>query len=371
MQGLPAAEDPAFLSSQLITCLGNKRALLDLIGEGVEKASARLGGRRLSALDAFSGSGVVSRFFKRYSKQLYVNDIEDYARIASDCFLANRSAFPSAEFAEARAFLERRLSEPLVDGGIVARLYAPIDDEDIRPGERVFYTRRNARYLDTARLAIGELPGYLQPFFLGPLISEASVHANTSGVFKGFYKDPGTGLGRFGGRKGDALSRIKGEISLAPPVLSRHECDVFVLQGDANSLGGRLPGLDLAYLDPPYNQHPYGSNYFMLNLLAKYEEPRAISRVSGIPHDWRRSDYNRAGAAAARLGELVAGLDAKFVLVSFNSEGFIGQGEMEAILGREGKVEILERKYNAFRGSRNLGGRGLHVREYLYILEKN
>ena len=31
--------------------------------------------------------------------------------------------------------------------------------------------------------------------------------------------------------------------------------------------------LDLAYFDPPYNQHPYGSNYFMLNLLVHYRRP--------------------------------------------------------------------------------------------------
>ena len=38
-------------------------------------------------------------------------------------------------------------------------------------------------------------------------------------------------------------------------------------------LAADLPPLDLVYLDPPYNQHPYGSNYFMLNLLVDYRAP--------------------------------------------------------------------------------------------------
>jgi adenine-specific DNA-methyltransferase len=57
-------------------------------------------------------------------------------------------------------------------------------------------------------------------------------------------------------------------------------------------------------------------------------------------------------------------------MISFNSEGFIGIDEMRTILGKAGKVEVLETKYNTFRGSRNLKNREIHVKEYLYLLEK-
>jgi len=53
----------------------------------------------------------------------------------------------------------------------------------------------------------------------------ASVHANTAGVFKGFYKDRRTQVGRFGGSGQDALARILGQVRIVPPVLSRFECD--------------------------------------------------------------------------------------------------------------------------------------------------
>ena len=374
-EGAGIDEDPSFLQSQLITCLGNKRALLDLVGEGLAVVKERLGKERLDIYDAFSGSGVVSRYFKRHARRLYSNDLESYARAASACYLANREDFPEREYEAVFARMSEELGSGALyaggAGGIFSRLYAPADDQDIKAGERVFYTRRNALYLDAARRRIGALPPELRPFFLGPLLSEASVHANTAGVFKGFYKDASTGIGKFGGRKGDALCRILGDIKLERPVLSRFSCDVEVLQGDAAEVASRLPDLDLAYLDPPYNQHPYGSNYFMLNLLVDYEEPEAISRVSGIPRNWKRSAYNRPGEAAAALEALVAALRARFVLVSFNSEGFIAPEEMPGILGRHGRVGVVERKYNAFRGSRNLSGRGLHVSEYLYILEKD
>lgn len=365
-----AEEDEAYLTQQLITYLGNKRALLEFIGRGLARVKARLGKDRLSAFDVFSGSGAVSRYLKGHASLLIANDIERYAKVVGDCYLANRSEIDLGLLEELHDGMTRRLEDEPLRDGIVSGLYAPRDDADIRAGERVFYTSRNARYLDTARALIEEVPGPLRPFFLAPLLSEASVHANTSGVFKGFYKNAETGLGTFGGRKGDALSRIKGDIRLPFPVLSRFECETEVLNGDSNAVAASAREVDLAYLDPPYNQHPYGSNYFMLNLIVENRPPEAPSRISGIPADWRRSRYNKAPEAAAALAELVEALKARFLLVSFNSEGFIPRPEMERILGAAGKVEVMETRYNAFRGSRNLSGRSLHVQEYLYLVEK-
>jgi adenine-specific DNA-methyltransferase len=364
------AEDEAYLSQQLVTYLGNKRALLDFIGAGLSKAKARLGKDKLSAFDVFSGSGIVSRYLKAHSEFLVANDIEHYAEAINRCYLANRSALDIAKLKGLHEELTERLRGPL-PRGFISELYAPQDDADIKEGERAFYTSRNAMYLDGACRLIRELDEADRPFFMAPLLAEASVHANTSGVFKGFHKNAETGIGQFGGRKRDALPRIKGDIGLPFPLFSKFECEFQVLRGDASMAADSVSEVDLAYLDPPYNQHPYGSNYFMLNLLVDYEAPGETSRISGIPADWQRSRFNKAPEAAVALKELAEKLRARFLLVSFNSEGFISRGEMERILGGVGKVEVMETRYNAFRGSRNLKGRDLHVKEYLYLVEKN
>jgi adenine-specific DNA-methyltransferase len=364
-----AGEDPAYLGQQLITCIGNKRRLLDFIGRALEQVCLRLGQDRLTLFDVFSGSGVVSRFFKRRARLLVSNDLEPYSECINRCYLANRSELPLAELKKLHRRLLERLSGPR-QPGFIAELYAPRDEDRIRPGERVFYTPQNACYIDSARQYIGELSKELQPFFIAPLLSEASIHANTAGVFKGFYKDRATGIGRFGGVGEDALGRIRGNIALPFPIFSRFECPVEIHREDANTLIRRLPELDLAYIDPPYNQHPYGSNYFMLNLITRYERPAALSPVSGIPPSWNRSRYNRKREAAAALEELALNLKAKFLLVSYNSEGFIGREEMEALLSKTGKLTVLETCYNTFRGSRNLKQREIHLSEYLYLVEK-
>jgi adenine-specific DNA-methyltransferase len=370
------AENEAFLTRQLVTYIGNKRALLDFIGRGVQKVQKRLNKTRLSMFDVFSGSGIVARYFKRYSETLLVNDLEKYSAVINRCYLSNVSntsgagALPIGRLEEYHTGLLENLKEENLKKGMIAALYAPVDDNNIKAGERVFYTLRNAMYIDTARQLIDGIPLDYQKYFLAPLLSEASIHVNTSGVFKGFYKNRETGIGQFGGKHGDALARIKGGITLPFPVFSNYDCEVQVYNEDANSLIKKLPEVDLAYLDPPYNQHPYGSNYFMLNLILDYTWPENPSRVSGIPPDWKRSGYNKARHALSSLRELVSGIRARYVLLSFNSDGFTGRGEMETMLGSIGKTEVLETNYNVFRGSRNLRNRDIHVKEYLYLLEK-
>lgn len=367
---VPAAEDSDYLTRQLVTYIGNKRALLRPIGIAVERVKHRLGKKTLRAFDAFSGSGVVSRFLKAHSSLLISNDLEDYAAVIGRCYLCNRSAVRLDTISRTVEDLNARvMSEPL-SPGFIEEMYAPRDQSNITREDRVFYTRTNARRLDNYRRLIDTVPSQLRDMLLGPLLSETSIHANTAGVFKGFYKNRHTGTGQFGGSGSDALTRIMGEIRLEAPVLSNFECDCVVLQEDANEAARRLRNLDLAYVDPPYNQHPYGSNYFMLNLIVRYVRPARVSRVSGIPTGWRRSGYNARARSLPLLTDLLTTIDAPYLLVSFNDEGFITPAEMRAMLGSLGSVEVLETRYNAFRGSRNLNRRPVHVTEQLFLVER-
>jgi D12 class N6 adenine-specific DNA methyltransferase len=295
--------------------------------------------------------------------------LELYSQISNRCYLANVNAEFLADLRREYENLTREISRNL-RAGFIAELYAPANDDKILPGERAFYTRKNAVFIDTARELIAKMSADLQPFFIAPLLYEASNRANTSGVFKGFYKNK-QGVGQFGGEGKNALKRITSEISLPFPVFSAFKAPFEVYRRDANELARELDGVDLVYLDPPYNQHPYGSNYFMLNLIASYERPSEISAVSGIAKDWNRSAYNQKSRAAEAFFELVSRLKTKFALISYNCEGFISRTQFEENLAKFGRTKILEQRYNAFRGSRNLSKRNTHVTEFLYVLKKH
>jgi len=356
-----------YLEKQIITYIGNKRSLLDFIGYAYDYACKELNKTSLSCLDGFSGSGIVSRYFKeKGASKVISNDLELYCSIISKCYLSNKSEIDWELLSEEVSFLEEtklsgdtNFSYPT---GIIELYYAPEDDNNIQDFERVFYTNSNAKILDNTRARTSNI------HILAPLLSEASIKTNTGGVFKGFYKDSKTKIGKFGGTKEQALSRILSSINVQLPILSDHECEYEVFQQDTNTLDIEV---DFAYYDPPYNQHPYGSNYHMLNTLASYEEPLDMSEVAGIPKDWNRSDYNYKQKASTALDTLLQNNKAKITAISYNNEGFITPKEFETILGKYGSFIVLNQQYNTYRASRNLKDRNLYTTEYIYIVKNN
>ena len=362
-------ENPDYLATQVLTYLGNKRALLKFIGEGVAAVKKDLAKEKLTFFDAFSGSGIVSRYMKRHASSIIANDLELYSQIVNRCYLTNRSSVDAEDFDAVHAKWVRH-TQTHQSPGIISKLYAPADSANIKKGERVFYTHENAVMLDSARAAVDKVvPQKYFDLVMGPLLAEASIHPNTSGVFKGFYKNR-RGNGEFGGEGRNALTRICGKIELNKPVLSNFDCESTVLRGDTNEIVKEIPGVDLAYFDPPYNQHPYGSNYFMLNVLAENREPGDVSKVSGIPEGWNHSKYNKKKEAEQTFFELLAHTPAKYLMISYNSEGFIKYDRFMDFLKSLGDVRPVEIEYNAFRGSRNLRDRPLKVTEYLFVVRR-
>ncbi len=370
-ENIQIEENKDFLTTQLITYIGNKRKIIGEIEKEIELISEKSGKEKLVCTDLFSGSGIVARMLKRHSSKLIVNDLENYSSVINSCYLINKKDFPKDECEYLRKKIEDSCRLEKLPG-IISMNYAPQDDDNIKKGERVFYTHQNAVLIDTYRTLIDKFvpDEKLRKFFLAPLITEASVHVNTSGVFKGFYKDKNTGIGCFGAAGKNALSRIFGKIELKEPVFSNFESDLEIYQKDTVFLSKELKDLDIAYLDPPYNQHPYGSNYFMLNLILKNKLDVEISKISGITQGWNRSVFNKPYSALKSMEEIVSNLDSKFIVISYNSEGFISFNEMSEMLKKYGKLKTVEIAYNTFRGSRNLRNRDIHVSEYLFILEK-
>ena len=361
-------ENEKYLTEQIITYLGNKRKLLDNIATEVELAMSDLNLREAKICDLFSGSGVVARRLKQYASTLYANDLEQYSYVINDCYLSNEEDFNEEFYNEC---LNKILKEPLIEGDITLN-YAPKDDTNIQEGERAFYTHSNAMIIDTIRGAIEKhVPLSYRKYFIAPLLYEASVHANTSGVFKGFYKSKVKNVGKFGGEGENALERILGKIELKKPVFSNYASNVKLFQEDANVLVKHLKDLDITYIDPPYNQHPYGSNYFMLNTIINGKVEGEISDVAGIPKDWNKSVYNKKNEALKSFEQLVSDIDSKYLIISYNNEGFISFEEMTEMLSKYGTLTTKEIDYVAFRGSRNLKDRNIHTTEYLFVLKKN
>lgn len=359
------------MSDQVWTYIGNKRKLIDFVLSPIPDILKDLGKEKLVTADLFSGSGIVARNLKEYSSLLIANDLEGYSKIINESYLTNKCDFDEDEYNGYLNELLTLVKEHPIEG-VITKNYAPKDTNNIQHGERCFFTHENAVFIDSVRYYIDAcIPEHLKKFFLSRLLIGASIHNNTAGHMKSFYKSKETGIGKFGGEAENALVRIFGDIDMNAPCLSDSSCESIVFQEDANKLVRELKGLDVAYIDPPYNQHTYGSNYHILNTIVKNDIPKNISRVSGIPKGWNRSDYNKKNKAKSTFEGLIANIDAKYIIVSYSNEGFISTEDMKSILSKYGELEIKAKDYNTYRASRNLKNRNKYVEERLFILKKH
>jgi adenine-specific DNA-methyltransferase len=255
--------------------------------------------------------------------------------------------------------------------GFISKLYSPKNTLLPTAEERVFYTRENAMIIDTLLKYISTIEEDIKHYLLGPLIIKASINVNTAGVFRGFYKKDG--IGHFGGTGENALERILATIKLDKPVWSSSNCKTICYNSDINNLIMRFQDkeLDLIYLDPPYNEHPYGSNYFMLNLIAINREPTELSKISGIPKMWNKSAFNGRGSAYDTMLDLLRNClnKAKYTLISYNNEGLVTEDNWKTIFTELGcNVKKYQKEYDTYHGSRNLAGRNKTVLEIMYLI---
>lgn len=360
-----------FVKQPMLTCIGNKRKLVSHIRGILEEVAKTLGKEKLVLVDGFAGSTVVSREISSLAETLYTNDLELYSYTMAKCYLLTPSEGAKVRIQEHITAMNVLAEKGPYRRGILSRLYAPQNTQQIQLGERCFYTQENAQILDTLRAYIDTVEPELQAYCLAPLLVKASIHTNTAGVFKGFYKDGA--LGAFGGKGKHALSRILKPIRVDMPIWSPHTFTSCVSNKDINLLVKDLPSnIDCMYLDPPYNQHPYGSNYFMLNVLATNVEPTELSRVSGIPTNWNSSPYNTHAGALEAMKDLIQSglLKSKYLLISYNNEGILVEKDWKSLF--QGLVvKTYTILYDTYKGSRNLQDRSEKVLERMYLVSKN
>ncbi|CDR30649.1 DNA adenine methyltransferase [Acholeplasma oculi] len=356
--------------------MGNKRNLLSSINQVIidilNSEYQGVNREEIVMADLFSGSGVVARMMKTYAGKLHVNDFEEYSEIINQCYLTNKNDFNEGKFDD---LLEKVLNYKKVKNGIIRSNYSPKDDRNIVKDDRCFYTNDNAIRIDTYRRAIDKIvPNEMKKFFLAPLLYKASVHVNTGGMFKGFYKDKETKIGKFGGTNSDSLKRILGKITIEKPILSDFDSEVYIYKRDTNELIRDLPKIDIAYIDSPYNQHSYGSNYFMLNLILSNKMPDVeVSRVSGIPSNWKSSNYCKKSEALSSMEDLVRNLNASWILISYNSEGIISYSQMTEMLKKYGSLEpkeAIDIDYSKLKSGRSDKQIVKKNKEYIFVLKK-
>ena len=371
-----------YVFSQLIPYIGNKRKLLHLIADAVQSTGCKRG----TFADLFTGSTVVARWAKKQGFGVIANDWEPYAHEIARGTVVLNSPPEFKDLGGAHRVFELLNSLPPLRGYVATHL-CPADDEFPKPDcERMFFTRANGERIDAIReqLAIWERDGSIssdeRAYVLAALVYATSYASNTSGVFKGFHCG-------WGGHTKTALYRILATLTLLPPVLhdnhreNRAFCeDAGVLAANFAEAVGAHP--DIVYLDPPYNQHPYGSNYHVLNTVCLWDKPPLNPSIrvngkthdkSGIRKDWRidrRSSFNSSKEALPAFEKLLDCITSRWVLVSYSTDGNMPLNGLLTALAERGGLRIFTAAYKRYRVSTQRMSPKSHNVEFVAVLDQ-
>jgi adenine-specific DNA-methyltransferase len=306
------------------------------------------------------------------------NDWEPYALAINRCYIAcNRPPAFDALGGYEKA-IERLNGLPVKVGWVTEHL-CPRDDTnyDVR-ADRMFYMRKNGMRIDASRAQIAAwkdaslLSDAEEACLLAPLVYQACYRSNTSGVFKGFHNG-------WGGQTKTALYRIATDLHLDVPVFHDNGHENLVFCEDAQTLAERLVSeeIEIAYLDPPYNQHPYGSNYHVLNSVVLWDKPALSKQITrgtkaAIRLDWRterRSAYNYREEASAAYRRLLDAISARYILTSYSTDGTIPLEAMLQANVARGQVSLVMQGYKRYRvSSQRFSKKPMNV-EFVLVLD--
>lgn len=314
----------------MIKYIGSKRLLAPTIA-----AIARVLAPGGSAVDLFSGTTRVAQALKEAGLWVHANDTAWYSEVLARCYVG----------ADART----------VDRRHVAELLHHLDTLPPRPGyftetfcvrSRYVHPSNGAR-VDAIRDEIDSLALSMEnrAIALASLLEAADRVDSTTGLQMAYLKE--------------WAPRALGRLQLRMPRLLDGGGDVSRLP--ANDLAGTLPACDLAYVDPPYNQHSYRGNYHVWETLVRNDRPEVYG-VACKRTDCRveRSPYNSRRLFLPSLSDLLFRLKARWVLLSCSSEGYLSPAEaVELLRLRHDSVGMLEVDFRRYVGAQI----GIHNRQ--------
>ena len=332
----------------MIKYIGSKRRLVPLLLGVVD---ALPGVERV--LDLFSGTSRVSLALKQRGYAVTANDHNTYAWVLARCFVkadGDRVRDEALEHARALAALPPR----------------PGWFTDTYCNRARFFHPTNGARIEAAREAIRlwNLEEDLEAVLLVTLMLAADRVDSTTGVQMAYLKE--------------WAPRALNDLELRVPELLGGTGRAW--QMEAHEAAARAD-VDLAYLDPPYNQHSYRSNYHVWETLVRWDRPDTYG-VAQKREDCRteKSAFNSKPGILPALERALDALDCRYVLLSYNDEGHVPPDAMEAMLSSRGHWARLavdqERYVGAKIGIHNPKGEKvgrvgrLRNRELLYVLTK-
>lgn len=331
--------------------IGNK----ELITKDIENLLKKKGllDQNLIFFDAFCGTGAVADYFKS-DFDIKINDMITWSSLYSkgrvlskECDFNKLGFCPFEYLNKAEGFTK----------GFFYKNYSPAESS------RMYFTPENAGRIDYLRAQIelwrndNKLSDGEYAYLIASLIESISYVSNTAGVYGAFLK-------HWDSRAHKKLNLYKVESkNVLAKSLQVYNSKIEDIIEDVDC--------DILYLDPPYTQNQYGTQYHLLETLVLNDNP-TISKVTGSRSTTPlRSDWSKNFKSHILFEKLIAKTKAKYIVFSYSIDGFLSKSYIEAVLKRYGKSETYVCKKISYDKYTNFKSRkGKEHFELLFFVEK-
>lgn len=332
--------------------LGSKESLTEPIIQLL--AEKNINQRELTFFDAFCGMGSVADALKTTYDHIIINDtLKCATTFTLGRLYANRCTFERLGL-DPFEFLNNNNS---TREDFIYTNYSP------GGSNRMYFSAHNAGRIDYFRFQIeswkdeNRISDEEYIYLLACLMESVSDVSNTAGVYGAFLK-------HWDGRalKPIVFSRIDAANGNCP-IVENHNGKIEDIVQDVDC--------DILYLDPPYTQNQYGTQYHLLETLILNDNP-TISRVTGSrPTGPMRSDWSKMYHVHILFDKVIAETRARHIILSYNNDGFMSKEYIESTLkryGLENSYSCISLDYKKYNNTKCQGNDG--HQEYLFYIEK-
>ncbi len=341
--------------------IGSKFSLIDFLKQSIDKTLKAQGETRAPSdmvfADLFAGTGVVCDAFIDEGYSVIANDIQYYSYVTVKHIVENGGKLDPER-------CESLIAELNALEGTEGFIYKNYSYEGTEGGEhrRMYFSEHNAKKCDAIRIKLDEWLGtnYINEneyfFLLASLVNSIDKYANTASVYGAFLKK--------------LKKSAEKEMTLSPLAIKSETAPSRAYNEDISELVKTVSG-DILYLDPPYNERQYCTNYHMLETVAKYDNPEIYGKTGLREYSAQKSVFCNRNKVAEAFEELIKNANFKYIFLSYNNEGLMSFDTIEKIMKKYGKYKVYMQTHRRFKADSARDNKADTTVEYLHCLVKN
>lgn len=345
--------------------IGSKENLIFFI----ERVIKEMGVKGKIFFDIFSGTTKVAQNFKKKDYHIISNDYLYFSYILQKTYIENNT-IPKflylTQWLKQKKTYDNRKTEvenviSFLNNVKGIKDYAFENYASSGKYQRMYFSDENAQKIDGILQTISwwkqnNLISEMEEIILKTSLVEAIPFvSNISGTYGAYLKSWDK----------RAFKNLTLEVPQFILSTNQHYC----FQKAANELIRNIE-TDILYLDPPYNTRKYISNYHVLETIAKNDKIELKGKTGLRKDDYLyKSKFSQKNSCVEALEDLIMNAKAKYILMSYNSEGIIPEAKIESIFRKKGRnYTKFEESYRRFKSNSNIPSKG-GVVEYIYFIE--